>query len=314
MKILLLGANGQVGHALLGPLAAHGDVVATTRSGQLPDGSPCVAVDLAEPGCLSALVASLAPDLVINAAAYTAVDRAEDEPALANRINAEAPGELAQACAASGIRLVHLSTDYVFDGSLRRPLRESDPVAPLGVYGQSKWRGEEAVRASGARHHIFRLSWVYADRGGNFLLTMLRLARERGHLRVVADQVGAPSAAHCIAAAIASSLAKAPDASGTWHLAADGECSWHDFAAAIFEGAVARGLLATAPTLEPISTDQYPTKARRPAYSRLDSSAFARDFGGGLGDWRDGLAEVLNALAAAQSSAHRGPMPGDALT
>ena len=315
MRILLLGANGQVGHALRGPLAAHGEVVASTRSGRLPDGSPCLAADLAEPGRLPALVAAVAPDLVVNAAAYTAVDRAEDEPALAHRINAEAPGALARACAARDLRLVHLSTDYVFDGSLRRPLRESDPVAPLGVYGQSKWLGEEAVRASGARHRIFRLSWVYAGRGGNFLLTMLRLARERGHLRVVADQVGAPTAAHCIAAAIARSLDKAPAASGTWHLAADGECSWHGFAAAIFEGAVARGLLAAMPELEPISTDQYPTRAKRPAYSRLDSSAFARDFGGGPGHWRDGLAEVLDDLAAAANGpAHRGPMPGDALT
>ncbi|HEU0153047.1 MAG TPA: dTDP-4-dehydrorhamnose reductase, partial [Arenimonas sp.] len=268
-------------------------------SGQLPDGGACLVADFADPASLPALVEATAPDWVINAAAYTAVDRAEDEPALAHRINAEAPGQLARACAAAGIPLVHLSTDYVFDGSARRPLRESDPVAPLGAYGLGKWQGEEAVRASGARHRILRLSWVYAARGGNFLLTMLRLARERGHLRVVADQVGAPTAAHRIAAAIAGSLATAPEASGTWHLAADGECSWHGFAAAIFEGAVARGLLPAAPGLEAITSDQYPTRARRPAYSRLDSSAFTRDFGLHLGDWREGLSDVLDELAAA---------------
>jgi dTDP-4-dehydrorhamnose reductase len=297
MKILLLGANGQVGDALRGPLSARGELIATTRNGRLPDGSACLAADFAEPDSLAGLVTSVAPDWVVNAAAYTAVDRAEDEPELAQRINAEAPGVLARACAAAGVPFVHLSTDYVFDGSARRPLRESDPAAPLGAYGLSKWQGEQAVRGSGAPHRIFRLSWVYAARGSNFLLTMLRLARERGHLRVVADQVGAPTAAHRIAAAIAATLDSAPVQSGTWHLAAEGECSWHDFAAAIFEGAVARGLLAAAPTLEAITTDQYPTKAKRPAYSRLDSSAFARDFGAGLGDWRDGLAEVLDQLA-----------------
>lgn len=297
MKILLLGANGQVGDALRGPLSARGELIATTRSGRLPDGGTCLAADFAEPAGLAGLVASVAPDWVVNAAAYTAVDRAEDEPELAHRINAEAPGILARACAAAGVPFVHLSTDYVFDGSARRPLRESDPAAPLGAYGLSKWQGEQAVRDSGAPHRIFRLSWVYAARGSNFLLTMLRLARERGHLRVVADQVGAPTAAHRIAAAIASTLEAKPVESGTWHLAAEGECSWHDFAAAIFEGAVARGLLPVAPTLEAITTDQYPTKASRPAYSRLDSSAFARDFGGGLGHWRDGLADVLDELA-----------------
>lgn len=297
MRILLLGANGQVGDALRAPLAARGEVVATTRSGRLPDDTACLAADFSEPASLAGLVDAVRPDWVVNAAAYTAVDRAEDEPGLAHRINAEAPGVLASACAAAGVPFVHFSTDYVFDGSARRPLVETDPTAPLGAYGLGKWQGEQAVRASGATHRIFRLSWVYAARGSNFLLTMLRLARERGHLRVVADQVGAPTAAHRIAAAIAGTLDAAPVQSGTWHLAADGECSWHEFAAAIFEGAVARGLLSAAPTLEAITSDQYPTKAKRPAYSRLDSSAFARDFGAGLGHWRDGLAEVLDELA-----------------
>ncbi|GAB2490738.1 dTDP-4-dehydrorhamnose reductase [Arenimonas alkanexedens] len=297
MKILLLGANGQVGHALRAPLSAQAELLVATRSGRLGDGSPCLTADLEAPEALADLVQALAPDWVVNAAAYTAVDRAEDEPALAHRINAEAPGLLARACAAAGSGLVHLSTDYVFDGTAGRPYLESDPASPLGVYGESKWQGEQAVRASNARHLIFRLSWVYAARGGNFLLTMLRLARERGQLGVVDDQIGAPTAAHCIAHALAHALARPPVASGTWHLTASGRASWHDFAAAIFEGAVARGLLPAAPVLSPIASHEYPTRARRPADSRLDSSAFTRDFGFHIDDWHRGLDEVLDQLA-----------------
>lgn len=297
MRVLLLGANGQVGYELLSRLAPLGEVIATTRSGRLPDGHDCLAADLSDLDTGPALVARLRPGLVVNATAYTAVDKAEDEPALAFRINAEAPGAIATACAQAGIPLVHFSTDYVFDGSADRPCREDDPAAPLGVYGASKWAGEEAVRASGAGHKIFRLCWVYGPRGGNFLRTMLRLAGERGHLRVVADQVGAPTSAPRIADAVARAVAARPDASGTWHLSAEGECSWHDFAAAIFRGAAERGLLARVPTLEAIASSEYPTRARRPAYSRLDSARFHRDFGFGLGDWREGLDEVLEELA-----------------
>ncbi|KFN41741.1 hypothetical protein N790_12300 [Arenimonas malthae CC-JY-1] len=297
MKILLLGANGQVGHELRSALAPLGEVVATTRSGQLPDGTACETADLSEPGTLPALVSRLAPGLVVNAGAYTAVDRAEDEPALAFRVNAEAPAALARACADAGIGLVHFSTDYVFDGSQTRPWREDDPTGPLGVYGASKLAGEQAVRASGAAHKIFRLCWVYGPRGHNFLLTMLRLARERGHLRVVDDQRGTPTSAARIAGGVAAALRAAPGLSGTWHLAAEGECSWHGFAAEIFRQAVARGLLPAAPVLEPITSGEFPTRARRPAYSRLDTTAFRRDFGLHIGDWQDGLAEALDALA-----------------
>jgi dTDP-4-dehydrorhamnose reductase len=192
---------------------------------------------------------------------------------------------------------VHFSTDYVFDGRNQRPYHENDTTAPLGVYGASKLAGELAVRASGAAHKIFRLSWVYGPRGGNFLLTMLRLARERGHVRVVADQVGAATSAVRIAQCVAHALVRQPGAVGTWHLAADGETSWHGFAEAIFAGAVAQGLLAQAPTLEGIPSAQYPTRARRPAYSRLDSRRFEQDFGLHIGDWRQGLDEVLGTLA-----------------
>lgn len=297
MKYLVIGGNGQVGHALLDRLAPLGEVVATTRTGLLPDGRACLAADVADTGSLAGVVQRVAPDVVINASAYTAVDRAEDEPELAHRINAEAPRALAEACAAAAIPLVHFSTDYVFDGAGTRPYREGDATAPLGVYGASKWAGEQAVRDSGAAHKIFRLCWVYGPRGGNFLLTMLRLARERDHLRVVADQVGAPTCALRIADGVARALAAQPGLSGTWHLSAEGETSWHGFATAIFDGAVQRGLLARAPTVEPISTAQFPTKARRPAYSRLDTSRFQRDFGLHIGDWREGLDEVLDTLA-----------------
>lgn len=297
MKILLLGANGQVGHELRQALAPLGEVVATTRSGLLPDGAACETADLSAPETLPALVSRIAPGLVVNAGAYTAVDRAEDEPELAFRVNAEAPAALAKACAAAGIGLVHFSTDYVFDGAQTRPWREDDPTGPLGVYGASKLAGEQAVRASGAAHKIFRLCWVYGPRGHNFLLTMLRLARERGHLRVVDDQRGTPTSARRIAGGVAAALQAAPALSGTWHLAAEGECSWHGFAAEIFSQAVKRGLLPAAPVLEPIASGEFPTRARRPAYSRLDTTAFRRDFGLHIGDWQDGLAEALDALA-----------------
>ncbi|KFL36620.1 dTDP-4-dehydrorhamnose reductase [Arenimonas donghaensis] len=297
MRLLLLGANGQVGHELREALAPLGDVVCATRSGQLPDGGRAEAADLAEPGRLPALVERVAPDLVVNAAAYTAVDRAESERELAFRVNAEAPGVLARACAAAGIGLVHFSTDYVFDGSQSRPWREDDPTGPLGVYGESKLAGEQAIRDSGAAHKIFRLCWVYGPRGHNFLLTMLRLAKEREHLRVVDDQRGTPTSARRIAKGVAGALRVMPGSSGTWHLAAEGECSWHGFASEIFSRAVARGLLAKAPTVEPITTAGFPTPARRPAYSRLDTTAFTRDTGLHLGDWREGLDEALDALA-----------------
>ncbi len=297
MRLLLLGANGQVGHELREALAPLGEVIPATRGGQLPDGSHAEPADLAHPDSLPGLVRRVAPDLVVNAAAYTAVDRAESEAGLAFRVNAEAPGVLASACADAGIGLVHFSTDYVFDGRQTRPWREDDPTGPLGVYGQSKVAGEEAIRASGAAHKIFRLCWVFGPRGSNFMTTMLRLARERDRLRVVDDQRGPPTSARRIAAGVAGALRAMPQASGTWHLAADGECSWHEFAVEIFRGAQARGLLARLPEVEAIPSSEFPTPARRPAYSRLDNSAFTRDTGLHLGDWREGLAEALDRLA-----------------
>lgn len=301
MKLLLLGANGQVGHELQRSLAPLGEVVAATRDGKLADGGMCEAADFDDPRSLDALVERIAPELVVNAAAWTAVDLAEREPEAAFRANAEAPRVLAGACARRGARLVHYSTDYVFDGHGSRPYREDDPTAPTSVYGASKLAGEDAIRASGADHVILRTAWVYAPRGRNFMLTMLRLGAERDHLRVVADQVGSPTSAALIADATLQVIAHPSRSSGTWHLTAGGHTSWHGFAEAIVAGAVERGLLARAPVVEAISTADYPTPAARPEYSVLDSTKLQRDFGIALPDWREGLAKDLNALAKARA-------------
>ena len=293
MRILLLGANGQVGHALRRSLAPLGEVVATTRSGSLDDGSRCERADFDTPEMLPALVARIAPDVVVNAAAHTAVDRAEEEPEAAFRVNAEAPHALARACAARDALLVHYSTDYVFDGTGTRPYREDDPTAPLGVYGASKLAGEQAIAASGARHVILRTSWVHGLHGRNFLLTMLRLAAERDELRVVADQVGTPTSARLIADVTARILAQSPASSGMWHLTATGQASWHGFAEAIVREAHAQGMLARTPRVVPIRTSDFPTPARRPAYSCLDTTRLVADFGVRLPTWQEELSAVL---------------------
>ena len=296
MKLLLLGANGQVGFELRRGLAPLGEVVAATRDGRLSDGGMCEVADFDLPESLAALVERISPDLVVNAAAWTAVDLAERERDAAFRANAVAPRVLAEACANRGARLVHYSTDYVFDGRGTRPYREDDPTAPRSVYGESKLAGEQAIRASGADHAILRTAWVYAPRGRNFLLTMLRLGAERDHLRVVADQFGTPTGAALIADATARVIAHSSRAAGTWHLTAGGQTSWHGFAEAIFAGAVERGLLPRAPMVEPIATADYPTPAARPAYSVLDCGALQRDFGIVPPDWRAGLGQALDAL------------------
>lgn len=300
-RFLVTGANGQIGRELRRSLSQHGEVIAATRDGRLDDGSTCAVADLSDPASLAGLVASLAPAAVINAAAYTAVDKAEGDREAAFRINAEAPGVLARACAAAGIPLVHYSTDYVFDGQGVRPYREDDRPGPLGAYGASKLAGEDAVRAAGGQHLVFRTAWVYAAHGHNFLRTMLRLGAERDELRVVADQVGSPTPAALIADVTATALAQArgSEISGTWHLVADGQTSWHGFAEAIFADAVAAGLLPRAPTVAPITTADYPTPARRPAYSCLDTSRLRRDFGIEPPHWRDGLRGVIAGMAPA---------------
>jgi dTDP-4-dehydrorhamnose reductase len=293
MKILLFGANGQVGHELNRSLASLGEVIATTRSGQLEDGSRCEVADFDSPTALSALIERIAPDVVVNAAAYTAVDRAESDRGAAFRANAEAPQRIAEACAARDALLVHYSTDYVFDGTGNRPYREDDPTSPLGVYGESKLAGEDAIRASGSRYLIFRTAWVYAAHGKNFMRTMLRLAEERDELRVVADQIGTPTPAALIADVTATVLARPMVRSGLWHLTASGDTTWHGFAEAIVAGAHRRALIGQAPRIIPITTSDYPTPARRPAYSRLDVSKIESDFGIRLDSWRFWLDDVL---------------------
>lgn len=296
MSVLVLGGNGQVGRELRRALAPLGEVTSTTRSGQLPDGTRCEVADFADPASLPALLDRLQPKTVVNAAAWTAVDKAESEPEAAFAANAEAPAVIAQWCAGHDVPLVHYSTDYVFDGQGTRPYREDDATAPLSVYGASKLAGEQAIRAAGGRHLIFRTAWVYASHGSNFLRTMLRLGAEREELKVVADQVGTPTPAALIADVTARALAHPRGLSGTWHLTALGQTTWHGFAEAIFAEAVAQGVLARAPQVLPITTAQYPTPARRPAWSCLDTTRLREDFGIALPDWRDALRRVIGGM------------------
>jgi dTDP-4-dehydrorhamnose reductase len=305
VKILLLGANGQVGFELARSLAPLGELVCATRSGTLPGGAPCLSTELARPESLAATLDAVKPDAIVNAVAYTAVDRAEDEPELAQRINAQALAEIGAHAASCQALVVHYSTDYVFDGAGSRPYRENDATAPLGVYGRSKLDGENALRASGCDHLILRTAWVYAARGHNFLRTMLRLGREREELRIVGDQRGAPTPARLISATTAAVLARLlarrvgerDKRLGTYHLCAAGQCTWFDFAGAIFARAQAAGLLEQVPRLVPIATADYPTPARRPAYSVLDCSKIRDAFGLHLPSWTEGLNSVIGELA-----------------
>jgi dTDP-4-dehydrorhamnose reductase len=238
-------------------------------------------------------VRDLAPTVIVNAAAYTAVDKAETETGMAEAINATAPGILAEEAKRLGARLIHYSTDYVFDGTKASPYLEDDATAPLSAYGHSKRQGELAIAASGARHLILRTSWVYGLHGANFMKTMLRLGRERDELRVVGDQVGAPTWTRHLADATALILAGHGTAEGLYHLAASGETSWYGYAEAIFAEAQAIGLLEKSPKVNRITTAEYPLPASRPANSRLDCTRFTADFGLALPDWRTGLADCL---------------------
>jgi dTDP-4-dehydrorhamnose reductase len=309
MKILVLGATGQVGFELLRSLAPLGSVSAAARGGDLGDGTRCLDVDFAQTVSLASALEAAHPDVIVNAAAYTAVDRAEDEPGVADRVNHLAVAEIGAWAARHQARVVHYSTDYVFDGTATGPYREDDRTAPLGVYGQTKLAGEEALRASGARYLLLRTAWVYASRGHNFLRTMLRLGTERDELRIVNDQIGAPTPAHLIAEATASLLHVWLDRGvtaeegfdGTYHVASRGHCSWFDFAGAILLGAKERGLIERVPHLVPISSADYPTRARRPAYSVLDCDRLEAAFGLQLPTWEAGLAGVLDELGSARA-------------
>lgn len=302
MRILLLGANGQVGRECRRALAPLGEVIAATRDGALEGGGVAGRADFSRPADVAALVERLHPDAVVNAAAHTAVDKAETEPELARTVNAQSPAAVAAVCATLDIPLLHYSTDYVFAGDGDAPYPVDAPTAPLGVYGASKLAGEEAIRASGCRHVILRTAWVYAAHGRNFLQTMLRLAGERDELRVVADQIGTPTPAGLIADVTAQVLARGIDRSGTWHLVPHGQTTWHGFAEAILQGAHARGLIERAPRVVPITTAEFPTPARRPAWSVLDNGTLVEDFGVQLPDWQAGLDGVLDALATSRGA------------
>ena len=294
--LLLLGSNGQVGWELRRTLSTLGDVRTAARGGADHF------LDLRHPGALAELIRSLRPELVVNAAAYTAVDRAESEPELARRINVDAVAELGQVAKEVGCPVVHYSTDYVFSGEGERPWREEDATGPVSVYGHTKLEGEQLLASSGADHLILRLAWVYGRRGSNFLLTMRRLMGERERIGVVADQVGSPTWARQIAEATAQILAQCRagdgfsfgERQGIYHLTAAGQASWHEFACAIGEGTGAGC------EVQAITTNDYPTPARRPAWSVLDNTKLWRTFGVALPHWREGLALCLESLAREQ--------------
>ena len=296
MKILLFGKTGQVGWELQRSLAPLGDVIA------LDTRSTDYCGDFLNPSGVTQTVITMRPDVIVNAAAYTAVDKAEADSANAHTINATTPARIAQAAAQISATLVHYSTDYVFNGSGSAPWRETDSTGPLSVYGASKLAGEQAIAASGARHLVFRTSWVYAARGGNFAKTMLRLAQEREALSVINDQIGAPTGADLLADITAHAivrLAAAPGLSGMYHLSAAGETSWHGYAQHVFEQARLKGLALKLDDaqLKAIPTSAYPTAAQRPLNSRLDCSKLKSIFNLYIPPWQQGvnrmLAEIL---------------------
>lgn len=304
-RLLVLGSKGQVGWEMQRALAPLGNVIALERgeSGTLlPDGQIACG-DLLQVERLSATVLALRPEIVVNAAAYTAVDKAETERDVALTVNAEAPGALASACVAINALLVHYSTDYVFDGTGDSPWREEDRTAPLGIYGQTKLDGERRIRESGCRHLIFRTSWVYAARGANFVRTMLRLSAEREALNVVADQFGAPTGAELLADATAHALRWASDRDdllGTYHLTASGTTSWYDYARLVIGHAGAAGwpVKVEPDRINPVPTSAYPLPARRPHNSRLDCRKFEAASGLRLPPWQDGVRRVIAELIA----------------
>jgi dTDP-4-dehydrorhamnose reductase len=295
MRVLVTGATGQVGGALVGALRQSTVVTAVNRD----------QLDLTRPNDANLALDRIAADLIINAAAYTAVDRAEDESDLAFRVNAEAPGVIARWAADRNLPLIHFSTDYVFDGTGSRAWREDDAPHPLSVYGASKLAGEDSIRSAGGPHLIIRTQWIYAARGTNFLRTIAQLAREQSELRIVADQFGAPTSARLIADVVASILRPGPDSladrfaasRGLINVTASGDTTWHGFAVAIADGLRSRGVRLAVKNILPIATADYPTKATRPANSRLDLTRLSKVFGIKTSQWHVGLAAELDQLA-----------------
>lgn len=290
MRILVAGKEGQLARCLADCAGPGLEIVALGR----PE------LDITQRPTIDAAIAAHSPDIVINAAAYTAVDKAEDDEAAAHAINAEGAGNVAAAAASAGLPVLHVSTDYVFAGDAAVPYRESDPVAPLGVYGRSKQAGESAVAKANANHMIFRTAWVHSPYGGNFVKTMLRLAGDREVVNVVADQTGSPTSAEDLADALVRAARHAlshpqdADWRGTFHAVGAGSVSWAGFAEEIFRQSEARG--GPSARVEPIATSQYPTRAKRPAFSVLDTAKLASTFGQALPAWQDGLARTLSGL------------------
>jgi dTDP-4-dehydrorhamnose reductase len=291
-KILLTGINGQVGYALYPKLASLGEIITLDRT----------QLDLFNPEAIRETVQAHRPDLIINPAAYTAVDKAESEPDIAYAINAIAPGILAEEAAKLGALIVHYSTDYVFDGTKKTPYIETDATNPISVYGKTKLAGEAAIGASGADHLIFRTSWVYGNHGNNFMKTILRLTTERDSLRIVSDQIGAPTSSDAIADATVSALIHWDNSkNGIYHLVNSGETSWHGFACEIVRQYNALktdkgwpALRATIESISPITTSDYPTPAKRPANSRMDCSKLAEILKTHLPSWDTGLKSILS--------------------
>jgi dTDP-4-dehydrorhamnose reductase len=305
LGILLIGSNGQVGQELNTLLPRAGDVTSLDRQ----------QLDLTRPEEIRRAIRAYRPALIVNAAAYTAVDKAESEEAMARSVNAEAPAVMAEEAGKIGASLIHYSTDYVFDGSKTTPYDENDPANPQNVYGRTKLEGERAIQASGTPHLIFRTAWVYATQGRNFLLTILRLATQREELRIVRDQIGAPTLSSEIAGATTKIIAQIcekerrrfslDEVSGVYHMTAGGETSWYDFAKAIVEesavilpsipwfAAATNNQPLVAHRVIPISTAEYPTPARRPAYSVLSNARLARTFSLDLPEWRTTLRSIF---------------------
>ena len=295
-RVLVTGTNGQVGFELLSSLAGQGQVIAAGRE----------RMDLSKPDSIRSIVREIGPDLIVNAAAYTAVDQAESEPELAMAVNGIAPGILAEEAKRLGAALIHYSTDYVFDGSKVEPYTEDDAPCPINVYGRTKLAGERAIQAVEVPHLILRTSWVYSLRGRNFLLTVLRLAQERDELRIVDDQIGAPTWSRALAGATSDILKHlgygqpgfrdaCMEQRGIYNLSAAGQTSWYGFAAAILEIAVSleNGPLDRVPLLEPISTGEYPLPARRPRNSVLGNARLQSVFGLVMPDWNASLVECM---------------------
>ncbi|MCC3406450.1 MAG: dTDP-4-dehydrorhamnose reductase [Microcoleus sp. PH2017_10_PVI_O_A] len=285
MKILLAGGSGQLAQELQPILLSSGDVIAVDRT----------SVDLSQPETIRQAMADIQPDVVVNAAAYTAVDKAESEAQLARAVNGIAPGIFAEECEKLGASLIHFSTDYVFDGSSGSAYLETDSTNPLGIYGESKLAGEEAIRKAGNRHIIIRTAWVYGNGGkGNFVKTMLRLGKDREEIRVVADQIGSPTWTADLAAATSQIIPNlGPESFGTYQYTNSGVCSWYDFAIAIFEEAEKLGFPLKIKRVIPITTAEYPTPAKRPAFSVLSTVKISALLGTYPPHWRQGLRKML---------------------